>query len=228
VIAGAAIFELLCPTLRRQSLPLIVLPFMAIFMLTIAAFVSGIVAQWICRVMRGNVPGKAGPVVLAACVGGLWVPALVLCVRDISILTVFAGCLCVASVIGSIKKYGSESVDFDSDAGSSSANKFFYIEDPKPLVHAILPSLGLAMLAEVATTAVIAKNFLLGSILSASCIGVLVWKFGSKASLKDVERPHISNYRAMFELTLAIFLTALALLPYVRSARLAGSLDSLL
>jgi hypothetical protein len=227
-IATAAIVELLCPALHPRSLPWSALLVFAICLLVVAILVSGFAARAVCGVIRRDLPGSLSPIVWAACLGGLWVPAWVLCMREPSILTVFAGCFCVASLSRSIKRYDFERAAPNGEAYGCLPVEPFQVGDSTPLIRVILPSLSLAVLVEVAATAVITKNYLMASILAASCIAILILRFGSKTSPINVEQTHVSHSRAMLGMGLAFVFTLIVLLPYLRSIRLSGSLASLL
>jgi hypothetical protein len=225
VIATATIVELLCPALHPQSLSWNALLILAICLLVVAILVSGTAARAVCYLIRRGLPGSSGPIVRAACLGGLWVPAWVLCMREPSILTVFAGCFCVASLSRSIKRYDFECGVQIAETYGCPQEKLFQIRDSTPLVRVILPSLILAVFVEVTATAIIAKNYLAASILAASCIATLIWRSVSKASPIKVEQTHS---RTMFGMGLAFAFTLIVLLPYLRSIKLSGSLASLL
>jgi threonine/homoserine/homoserine lactone efflux protein len=224
VAATVTLVSIFCPTIRPQSLSWVSLVLVTAFLLLVAGFISGIVAQLICGVNRGYQPNVSASVVLAACLGGLWVPAWVLCLREPSILTVLAGCFCVVSVVRSLKKY-----DREAAARSASKKLFiapFYIDDSKALIRVILPSLVVAVMAEAATVAMLLKRYQLASVLVGSCAALLVW-YGSKALLNGEEQDQVPSSRARLSVMMAFVFTAVVLMPYLRSFKWAGIGDSI-
>lgn len=227
VIFGVAVaiglVSLFCPTLRPQSLSWISLVLVAAFLLLVAGFISGVVAQMICGVIRNYLPNVSASVVLAACIGGLWVPAWVLCLREPSILTVLAGCFCIVSVGRSLKRYDRETAV--RSAPKTTLGVPFHADDSKALIRVILPSLVVAVIAEAATVAVLLKRYPLASVLVGSCVAVLVWRFGSKASPRGEEQDRVSS--SWLSLVMAFIFTALVMMPYLRSFRWAAVGDSI-
>ena len=227
VIFGVAVaiglVSLFCPTLRPQSLSWISLVLVAAFLLLVAGFISGVVAQMICGVIRNYLPNVSASVVLAACIGGLWVPAWVLCLREPSILTVLAGCFCIVSVGRSLKRYDRETAV--RSAPKTTPGVPFHADDSKALIRVILPSLVVAVIAEAATVAVLLKRYPLASVLVGSCVAVLVWRFGSKASPRGEEQDRVSS--SWLSLVMAFIFTALVMMPYLRSFRWAAVGDSI-
>jgi hypothetical protein len=228
VIAAAVIFELLCPALHRYTLPWSALLIFVMCSLAVAILVSGVAARMVFRMARRDLSDASSPIVWAACMGGLWVPAWVLCLREPSILTVFAACFCVASLSRSIKRYDLEIVEASREVGYRSPAMPFLVGDSMPLVRVILPSLSIAVLAEIAATAMMMNSNVIASIFAASCVAVLVWRLGTKASPIKMSQTRVSNSRAMVSVALAFVFTVVVLLPYLRSVRLSGGLEALL
>jgi hypothetical protein len=222
VAATVALVSLFCPALRPQSLSWISLVLVTAFLLLVAGFISGIVAQLICGVNRSYLPNVSASVVLAACIGGLWVPAWVLCLREPSILTVLAGCFCVVSVGRSLKRYDRETAVMPLKTLEVAP---FYIDDTKALIRVILPSLVVAVIAEAATVAALLKRYQLASVLAGSCAAVLVWRLGSKASPRGGEQDRVLSSR--LSVVMAFVFTVVVLMPYLRSFKLAGIGDSI-
>ena len=177
---------------------------------------SGALARVISR-MGGHDPGAlAGSVERAAWIGGLWVPAWVLYLREPSWMTVLAGCFCMVSVGRSLKGYGGEAgADLSGMALKGVSGAPIYFDDSRALFRVILPSLAIAGLAEAAAVAMILERYGIASVLVGGCVAALMWRFGAKASVQGKE----ARSRKGLSLGLAFLFTVVALLPYLRSVR---------
>ncbi|RSL16931.1 hypothetical protein EDE15_2458 [Edaphobacter aggregans] len=224
VAVTVALVSMFCPALRPQSLSWISLAALAAFLLLVASFLSGLIAQMICGLFRNYLPNVSSSVVLATCIGGLWVPAWVLCLRGPSILTVLAGCFCIVSVGRSLKQYDRETAVA---AMKRPPAVPFHLDDSKALIRVILPSLAVAVIAEAAIVAVFLKRYEIASVLAGSGVAALVWRFGSKATPRGEESDRLGSSRTMLSLSLAFAFTVVVMMPYLRSFRWAVVGESL-
>jgi hypothetical protein len=188
--------------------------YFAMRLVLVAVVVSAIVTGVVSRIMRRRLPGSLAPIILAACMGAVWVPAWVICMRRPNVVLILADCLCMVSLNWAIKRYESE------DAGPVRVPRQgphvlrFPMGDSKPLVRTLLPALGAAVLMQAVVVAAVAENYVIAAGIGGGCCAVLVWMTDSKTLRTGVQRE--SNRRVAVTMGLAFLFTAVVLLPYLK------------
>jgi hypothetical protein len=91
----------------------------------------------------------------------------------------------------------------------------------------MLPSLMLALLAEVAVILVVAKWFVSASFAAGAFAAVVGWRAVSRYSQSAASRPILPGSRQTATVTMAFVLTVIALLPYLKASPFTGGLGML-
>lgn len=215
--AGLVLWEL-CPWLRQGSLPRAGLLILAISLLFTAAMISGFVARALSAKISPNSLRPSFPVVQAACLTSLWIPAWVLFAQTWSLLMMVAGCLCLASLGIFLKRYTAAPV---APSPSHSERLLGAPLETTPLRRALFPSLVLALLTEAAVVLTIARRYPAASLVFGACAAAIAWRATSPRPLPLKPRPGLVA-------TGAFLFTVIALLPYLKVSPLHGSLATLL
>ncbi|HEY6375223.1 MAG TPA: hypothetical protein VIX90_06830 [Edaphobacter sp.] len=218
VVGIAAVFGLIgffFPTLRPHSLSWRSLLLVAVGLLAFSGGVSAGIARWIGS--RGA--GTSSGMTEAAWMGALWIPAWVLGLQLPSILTVLPALFCAASVAWSLKQY---TVERGRISAERPAGALIWIDDSKPLVRVILPSLVVAVIAEAALIAMVGERYRSASLFAAGCAAALMWQVAPRASARS-----ISTTQKIVLLNLAFLFTMAVLLPYLKGQRLFSTGDLL-
>lgn len=222
ILVAAWVLDFLCSWLRRGTLPQFGAVLLAGSLLFVAVMVCGFVVRAICA---RAVPGGrrlATPVVRAACLAALWIPAWVLFVETWSLLMLLAGCLCLASLGIFLKRCDVEAAAEVPGELRSPEHAVGFQFEAGAFRMMILPSLLLAMLVEAAVALVAARWFTLASIAVGVCAAVLGWRATQKARLDMGAGPVISRPRQVWMAASAFVFTVIALLPYLRVAPFPG------
>ena len=227
VVAAGFVLEFVCSSLRRGTLPRIGLMVIAVSLLFTSVMVCGFVVRSICaRVVPGG-RRVVTPVVRAACLTALWIPAWVLYAETWSPLMLAAGCVCLASLGFFLKRCEVDSAAPAAESEPSSHCVVFQFE-PGAFRRMALPSFLLALLVEAAIILVVARWFTTASIVSAACAAVLGWRATSKARVGAEQQAAVSSSRQTAMAAAALVFTMIALLPYLKAPPLLDGLGGLL
>ena len=232
VAAAGLVLWKLCPWLRQGSLPRAGLLILAISLLFTAAMISGFVARILSAKISPDSLRPSFPVVQAACLTSLWIPAWVLFAQTWSLfaqtwslfaqtwslLMMVAGCLCLASLGIFLKRYTAAPV---APSPSHSERLLGAPLETTPISRALLPSLTLALLAEAAVALTIARRYPAASLVFGACAAAIAWRATSPRPLPSKPRPALVA-------TGAFLFTVIALLPYLKVSPLHGGLIPLL
>ena len=222
ILAAAFVLEFLCSWLRRGTLPRFGAVLLAGSLLFVAVVVCGFVVRTICA---RAVPGGrrlATPVVRAACLAALWIPAWVLFIETWSLLMLVAGCLCLASLGIFLKRCDVDALAEAPGELRRPEHGVVFQFEAGAFRRMILPSLLLAALVEAAVALMAARWFSLASVAVGVCAAVLGWRATQKARLDTGVGPVISSPRQVWMTAAAFVFTVIALLPYLRVAPFAG------
>jgi hypothetical protein len=227
VVAAGFVLEFVCSSLRRGTLPRIGLMVIAVSLLFTSVMVCGFVVRSICaRVVPGG-RRVVTPVVRAARLTALWIPAWVLYVETWSPLMLAAGCVCLASLGFFLKRCEVDSAAPATESEPSSHCVVFQFE-PGAFRRMVLPSFLLALLVEAAIILVVARWFMAASIVSAACAAVLGWRATSKARAGAEQQASVSGSRQTAMAAAALVFTMIALLPYLKAPPLLDGFGGLL
>ncbi|HTH52538.1 MAG TPA: hypothetical protein VL495_01225 [Edaphobacter sp.] len=227
VAAAAFVLWMICSWLRPGTFPAIGLVVAAGCLLLLGVVASAFVAQIIYAKSSGE-NAKATPVVQAACLAALWVPAWILFMLSQSPLMVLAGCLCLATVGFFLKRCSVEAAAPvnpqpapESEASLRLAQLTEVARGPK-----VLPSFLLALLAEVAIVLVITQWYKTASLAWGVWVAILCWRaVPSQAQPQSLLSSDMQQRLA----ACAYVLTLVALLPYLKvSPGFRGGLAALL
>jgi hypothetical protein len=213
VVASAFILDFICGWLPRGSASRFGVVVLAVSLLFVAVMVSGSVVRAIYT--RMHVRRVATPVIRAACITALWVPAWVLFVETWSLLMIAAGVVCLACLGVFLKQCDIESAAAKVVGPVRAPGTPFQFE-AKPLAHVLLPSLALAVLFN-ATIALAAMHwFVTASIAAGIFAGILGWRAVLRSSPVAGTREVLSSTRQMALATTAFLFTVIALFPFLR------------
>jgi len=220
IVAAAFALEFVCAWLRRGTLPRFGAVVLAASLLFVALVVCGLVVRTICARASQGSRRIATPVVQAACLAALWIPAWVLFVETWSLLMLVAGCVCLAIVGMFLKRCDVETAPEATGELRLPEHAVGFQFEVGTFRRMILPSLLLALLIEVAVALVAARRLTEASVMAGVCAAVLGWRATQKARVyagwNATVGPIISRPRQV-EMTAAAFVfTVIALIPYLR------------
>jgi hypothetical protein len=206
--------------LRRGSLPRFGLVVVAASLMFAAVMISGTVVRLIYRRVYG-VGRVMTPVVRAACVVSLWVPAWVLFTETWSLLMVAAGAICLACLGVFLKRCEIEA------APASFAQPVHepgtpYLFEEGLLARRLLPSLLLVVLLDAVIALMATRWFVTASIAAGVFAGALAWRATARTAPAAGQRPILSGVRQSAIAAAAFVFTVIALLPYLRVGIMGG------
>ena len=213
VLASAFILDFLCGWLPRGSASRFGVILLAVSLLFVAVMVSGSVVRAIYTRMRMR--RVATPVIRAACITALWVPAWVLFVETWSLLMIAAGAICLACLGVFMKLCDIEAAPGKIETPVRTPGTPFQFE-AKPLARVLLPSLALAVLFNAILALAAMHWFVTASIAAGIFAGVLGWRAVLRSSPAAGARQILSNSRQTVLATTAFLFTVIALFPFLR------------
>lgn len=212
--------EMLVPWLRRGSMPRTGLVLIALSLMFVAVMVSGAVVRAIYAKIY-KMRRVTTPVVRAACVAALWVPAWVLFVETSSLLMIAAAAICVACLGVFLKQCEVEAAESSVQAAPHIAGTPFFFKEGL-LARALLPSLVLVLVLDIVFALVATRWFIASSVAAGVFAGVLGWR-AARPSVAGVEtRAILSTGRQNILAVAAFMVTLVALLPYLRVSTRGG------
>ena len=221
VAASWFVLDNLTPWLPRGSMPRFGLVVLAVSLMFIAVMVSGAVVRAIYAKVYPGTRRVATPVVRAACIAALWVPAWVLFVETWSLLMIAAGAICFACLGVFLKRCEMEALPDDHVSPPHQPGTPFLFE-AKPIARMLLPSFVLVLLLDAVIGLAAARWFVAASVLAAAFAGVLGWRAVMR-SRPGMGLQEILPGRQQGAIVAAAFVfTVMALLPYLRVSPLAG------
>jgi hypothetical protein len=225
VAAGLAL-EFVCLWLQPGTLPRSGLIVLAVLLLFTSVMVCGLVVRWICRKGAPDRGSVATPVMRAACLTALWIPAWVLSVETWSPLMLVAACACLASLGIFLKRCEVDVAAPGPETQPGLTGVLFQFE-PGAFRRMILPSFLVALLVEAAIILVVASWFTMASLVAGASVAVLGWRATSKAKAGTEQQAAVSDSRQGSLVVAALIFTMIALLPYLKLP-LVGGLGALL
>jgi len=212
--------------LRQGTLPRVGLFVVAVLLLFAAVVISGFVVRAIYARLSPGMHQVSTPVVRAACLVGLWVPAWILFMETWSLLMVLAGCVCMASLGVFLKRCAVDEVVGESETAIAVKTAPFLLEFPG-FGRAMLASMLLALLAEAAVILMVAHWFVSASVVAGAFAAVVGWRAVQRFSQGAGSRPILPGSRQAAMGTMAFVLTVSALLPYLKVSPFTGGLGML-
>jgi hypothetical protein len=226
ILAATFVLDFLVPWLRRGTLPRFGLILVAASLLFTAVMVCGFVVR---AIYARTVPGRrvSTPVVRAACLTVLWIPAWVLFVETWSLLMIVAGVICLLSLGYFLKRCDLETAPAAKIANTQREPGTPFMFDGAPLARVLLPSLLLVLLFDVAIALVANHWFVASSVVCGVFAGVLAWRAAAQSMPAIVtgaamQRAIVSNGRQAGIVVAAFVFTVIALLPYLRIGQRGG------
>jgi hypothetical protein len=226
IVAGVAIaawvLDFLVSWLPRGSMARFGLVILAFILLFTAVMVCGFVVRTVYAWLlpRDKIP--AAPVVRAACLTALWIPAWVLFVETWSLLMIAAGALCLLTLGWLLKRCEIEYAlaEIASAAPHEPGTPFLF--DGIPLARVLLPSLLLVLLFDAAVALAANNWFVASSLVVGVFAGVLAWRAAARRvvapgmPLAAQQRTVVSSGGQAGIAAAAFVLTVIALLPFLR------------
>jgi hypothetical protein len=214
VAAAWFVLDSLVPWLHRGSLPRMGLVIIALSLMFIAAFVSGTVVRGIyARWFKAQ--RVAMPVVRAACVAALWVPAWVLYMETWSLLMIAAGAICLACLGFFLKRCQMETLTEMPVAAPVQHGTPFLFEEGL-LARRLAPSLALVLLLDAVIVLAATRWFVTASVAAGVFAGVLAWRAVARGVRGDQVGPVLPPLRQGTIAVAAFVFTVIALIPYLR------------
>jgi len=226
VIASALVLNFVCSWLRLGSAPHIGLLLLAASLMFIAVMVSGSVVRAIYTRMYPGMRRVSTPVIRAACITALWIPAWILFVETWSLLMLVAGAICMACLGVFLKQCDIESAAEQATVDARQPGTPFLFEG-KSLMRVLLPSLVLALLFNAVIALSAAHWFATASVAAGIFAGVLGWRAVARSSPAIAARQILSNGRQAVLATAAFAFTLIALLPFLRVSPMQTGLQGL-
>ena len=222
VAASMLALEWMAAGLQRGTLSGWGLLALAVSLMVAAAMVSGLVVRAIYARAWPGMRRVSAPVVRAACLAALWVPAWVLLMETWSGLMVVAGCVCLASLGVFLKRCVAEDAAV-AESGLTAAGAMPFLLEFDRFSRVILPSLLLALLAESAAALVIARWFVVASFAGGAFAAVVGWRAVQRFP-QDAARPVLPGRSQTAMVGAAFVLTVMALVPYLKVPPFSGGL----
>jgi hypothetical protein len=223
---AAWVLDFLVSWLPRGSMGRVGLVVLTSMLLFTAVMVCGFVVRMVyARLLpRGRIP--AAPVVRAACLTALWIPAWVLFVETSSLLMIAAGVICLLSLGYFLKRCEVEAGPATVQPTRRESWMPFMFEGT-PLVRALLPSLLLVLLFDAAIALAANYRFILSSVMAGVFAGVLAWQAAARrrltpTALAATPRAVVSGGRQGAIVAAAFVFTAIAMLPFLRVSPFSG------
>jgi hypothetical protein len=230
ILVAGFVLDFLVSWLRRGTLPRFGAVLLAASLLFVAVMVCGFVVRTICARAVPNSRRLATPVVRAACLAALWIPAWVLFIETWSLLMLLAGCMCLAILGVFLKRCDVEApVEMACEMSAPEHRVGFQFEEGA-FRRMILPSFLLAVLVEAAVALMAARWFTLASVAVGVSAAVLGWRATQKARADAARNATavISWPRQVWMTGAAFVFTVIALLPYLRVTPFPGGLFRLM
>jgi hypothetical protein len=226
IMAGVAIaawvLDFVVSWLPRGSASRFGLVILAAVLLFTAVMVCGFVVRTVyARLLpRDKIP--AAPLVRAACLTALWVPAWVLFVETWSLLMIAAGALCLLTLGWLLKRCEIEYISAEMAPAAQHEPGTPFMFDGVPLARVLLPSLLLVLLFDAAIALAANYWFVASSLMSGVFAGVLAWRAATRrvviagGSQVAQKRAVVSNNGQAGIAAAAFVMTVIALLPFLR------------
>jgi hypothetical protein len=216
VAATGVVLDFLCSWLRRGSLPPIGLFLIAASLLFTATMVCGFVVRTIyVRILHGSrkVPT---PVVRAACLVALWIPAWMLFIETWSLLMIAAGAICLTCLGVFLKRCEIEAAPQAISISRPEPGTPFQFPDGL-LARRLLPSLLLVLLLDGVIGLAAARWFVMASVGAGVFTGLLGWRAVARSSNASSGKSVLSRGGQTGIVVAAFLFTVIALIPYLRA-----------
>lgn len=202
----------------------------AVFFLVITMAANAFAVWSNRRIFRGLIDGPAGPLMLAMWPTVVWVPLLVLLLREQSAGMVLLPPLMAASATISLKRWrpqaaGSAATSF----GRGDLSTLFHVERSRSLLRLLAPALVTATILHAAVAEMGLDHPLIAGWLFAFCVAGPLWVYRAGVERCAGERTAGPSLHGVLRHTLAVFLLlGFALIPYLRSSRLVSVMTAAL
>jgi len=217
VAAAWFVLDSLAPWLRRGTMPRVGIVLVALSLMFVAVMVSGFAVRLIYTKWYGA-QRVAKPVVRAACVAALWVPAWVLYVETWSLLMIAAGALCLACLGAFVKLCQVETQQAGPRAEAVQHGTPFLFEDGL-LAKKLWPSLALVVLLDAVIALAAVRWFVTASVAAGVFAAVLAWRAVVRG---ENAGPVLSPLRQGAIAVAALVFTVIAMIPYLKASARGG------
>lgn len=228
LLVAAFALDFIVSWLPRGSFSRVGLIIITALLLFTAVMVCGIIVRAIYeRVLPGHHRRVVTPVIRAACLTALWIPAWVLFIETSSLLMLAAGAICLLSLGYFMKLCDVEAAPTEVAEKRREPGTPFMFEGAT-LPRVLLPSLLLVLLLDAAIALAANYWFLTASLALGAFAGVVAWRAAMRRSAVSVagavagRAGFISEGRQAAIGAAAFVFTAMALLPYLRIGALGG------
>lgn len=221
VVAAGVASNILCSWLRTGSLPPFGLFVIALSLLFSAAMACGFVVRAIYVRMLHGKQKVATPVVRAACLTSLWIPAWMLFIETSSLLMIAAGALCLACLGLFLKRCEIDPAPDGIDAARPAPGTPFLFPDGL-LARKLLPSLWLVLLFDGVIALAATRWFVMSSLAAGIFAAILAWRATARTRAGVSATGILPRSRQAVIATAAFALTVVALIPYLRVGILGG------
>jgi hypothetical protein len=217
VVASAIVLDFICSWLPRGGSSRFGVVLLAVSLLFVAVLVSGSVVRAIYSRLRPGMRRVSTPVIRAACITALWVPAWVLFVQTWSLLMIAAAVICLACLGVFLKQCDVELTPAKVGGPVHEPGTPFLFE-AKPLARVLFPSLALAVLFNAVIALAAMHWFVTASIAAGIFAGILGWRAVIRSSpAAAATRQVLSSTRQMALATTAFLFTVIALIPFLHA-----------
>lgn len=214
VAAAWMVLDNLVPWLPRGSQARVGLLIVALSLMFAAVIVTGSVMRLIYAKWYGA-QRVATPVVRAACLAALWVPAWVLYVETWSLLMIVAGAICLACLGAFLKQCQVEAAREMPPAAPVQHGTPFLFEDGL-LAKRLAPSLALVVLLDAVIALAATRRFVAASVGAGVFAGALAWRAVARRVRGEVAGQVLPPLRQGTIAAAAFVFTVIALIPYLR------------
>ena len=227
---GGAVW-LICRTPMHSSLtwPRLIATAAFFLLITMAAHLFAIWSNR--RIFREQIETPARLLIFAIWPSVVWLPLLVLLIKENSGLMAFVPPLIAASAAFSLKSWSSATSNSATTPPDAEAiSILFHVPKPPSLLRAITPAVVTSIAFQVAVAELALGRPLTAGSLFAACTFFPIWTYPTKLQSYASDRDAGSSIRAAIPRTLTVLLLiAIALIPYLRSGGgFAGALGALL
>ena len=229
-LTGGAVW-FICRTPMHTSLTLPRLFATAAFFLLVTIAAHLFVIWSSRRIFRDQIETPARLLIFATWPSVVWLPLLVLLIKENSGLMTFVPPLIAASAASSLKSWSSaqgDSAMTPPEAGAIST--LFHVPNAPSFLRTVTPAVITSIAFQAAVTQLALGRPLTAGSLFAACTFLPIWTYPIKLQPFASSRDTISSLRAALPRTLTVLLLlAIALIPYLKSGGgLAGRLSALL
>ena len=178
------------------------------------------------RIFRGQVDAATGVLVVAIWPCVVWIPLLVLLVRESSLWMAAVPPVIAVSAVWALVRWSPQAQEGSGAREAGPISSVFRVERPPALMRAIAPAMATAVAGEAAVAALIAGWSLTGGLLLAATATFPVWSLAVR-HMRRRGGARDAVWVAAQRTVLVFLLLAIAFMPYLRTSGIPGSLAKL-